>query len=389
MAKKATLIFLVLTVVLVSIIPAYADDFVNNGTVPDGSEQLPFNVTYRWLYHNVDLDTTYSSKLSPNEVSLNVSEISNYTEVHAGIIFKESPNQAPTYTLAPLTTYYMEFFATASAGYLNNFNVDLGTWKVIPADDIVNVFGNFVNDLVSVSNPAMFGTKLTDISRNYQVATANITSNTVRVRVAFQTMGNLGSNDFSAMLVFPQSSGNTIHRTELSGFHCWVDPNGDIFDVVVESALDNISGTVGNISNGIDSINDKLDNLFEEEKNMLENKAEQSTDELMTQMNMFNVDTTADACKVLYNAFTYDGTQSYFYLPATGNVPFIGRQLWEEQFIDITPDYLMEDERLEPLFSCVRFVLYLACAYRIVSVMIALVRLISGDGDAGSTEEVE
>lgn len=385
MAKKATLVLLIITVLLLSIIPAYAWD-----AVPDGSYQVTFPVTYRWIYHNVDLDTTYSSKLSPNEESINDSSgTSNYTEVHAGIIFKERPEYEPSYTLAPVTTYYMEFFATASAGSLYNFKVDIGEWKAIPASDIRYVFGNFSSDLVSVSNPGMFGTKLTDISRQYKVAYTNITSNTVRIRVAFQTLANLGTNDYSALLTFPQSRGDNMHRTELSAFHCWIDPNGDVFDVVVESALDNIGNAVDNINDGIGAINDKLDNLFEEEKNMLEDKAEESEEELLAQMDMFNVDTTGDACKVLYRALTYDGTQSYFYLPATGPLPFIGRQLWDEQFIDITPDYIMEDERLEPLFTCVRFVLYLACAYRVVTVMIALVRLFRGDDDAGATEDVD
>lgn len=385
MAKKATLIILTAVVLFASVVPAYAFD-----AVPDSAEQLSFAVTYRWLYNNVSLDKIYSSKYSPTSEELNGSSAGDYTEVMSGIIFQDQYSDPPSYWLSSLTTYYMEFFVTSSTGTeLYNYDVPLGEWKVIPADEVKQVFGEWSNDLVTTNNPALFGRSLTEISRNSQIAYANITSSTIRVRVAFQTMGGIDGEQYSAFLMHPESRAVAQTRWQLSGFHAWTDLNGDIFDVVVESALDNISDTVDNINNGIGAINDKLDSLLEDEKNMLQDKAEASEDELLAQMDMFNVDSTGDAVKVLYRALMYDGTQSYFYLPATGALPFLGRQLWDEQFIDITPDYIMEDERLEPLFVCVRFVLYLACAYRIVSVMIALVRLFRGDDTAGATEEVD
>lgn len=385
MAKKATLIILTAVVLLIAVVPAYAFE-----SVPDTAERLIFAVTYRWIYHNVNLDTTYSSRLSPTSDELNGSAVSNYTEVMSGIIFQDGYSDPPSYWLTSLTTYYMEFFVTVdSYNEAYKFDVPLGEWKVIPADEVKQVFGEWSNDLVTTNNPALFGSRLKDICRNSQVAYTNITSNTIRVRVAFQTMGGIDGERYSAFLMHPEAKSVNPTQWTLSAFHMWTDPSGDIFDVVVESALDGITDTLDDINGGIGAINDKLDNLLEDEKGMLQDKAEASEDELMAQMNMFNVDTTADACKVLYNALTYDGTQSYFYLPATGPLPFFGRQLWDEQFIDITPDYIMEDERLEPLFACVRFVLYLACAYRIVSVMIALVRLFSGESDAGKTEDVD
>lgn len=384
MAKKATLIVLALVVVFVATVPAYAFD-----AVPDTADRLSFSVTYRWLYYNTNLDKVYSSKLSPQSDQLNGSPVSDYTEVQTGIIFQDRYSDPPSYWLSSLTTYYMEFFVRATSNTeLYNFKVPLGEWKIIPADEVKQVFGEWSNDLVTTNNPALFGKNLLDICRNSEVAYANITSNTIRVRVALQTMGGVTEEQYSAFLMHPDSKTAGLTRWELSAFHMWTDPKGDIFDVVVESALDNISDTVGDINSGIGAINDKLDSLLEDEKNMLQDKADASEDELMAQMEMFNVDTTADACKVLYNAFMYDGTQSYFYLPPTGTLPFLGKQLWEEQFIDITPDYIMEDQRLEPLFTCVRFALYLACAYRIVTVMIALVRLFRGD-DAGETEDVD
>ena len=385
MVKKASLIAIALVVVCMVVVPVHAFD-----AVPDTADRLSFAVAYRWLYYNVNLDNIYSSSLSPQGDELNGSAVSDYTEVQCGIIFQDAYSSPPSYWLSSLTTYYLEFFVTADSGTeIYEFDVPLGEWKVIPSDEVNQVFGEWSNDLVTVDNPALFGVNLKDICRNSQVAYTNITTNTIRVRVAFQTMDGVTDEQYSAFLMHPESKTVGLTHWVLSAFHMWTDPNGNIFDVVVESALDNIADTVGNINNGIGAINDKLDSLLDEEKNIAQDQADASKDELLAQMDMFNVDTTADACKVLYNAFTYDGTQSYFYLPATGPVPFLGRQLWDEQFIDITPDYIMDDERLEPLFTCVRFVLYLACAYRIVTVMIALVRLFSGDGDAGETEDVD
>lgn len=384
MAKKATLIILTAVVLLLAVVPACAFE-----TVPDTAERLNFAVTYRWLYHNVDLDTTYSSRLSPTADQLNGSAVSNYTEVMPGIIFQGGYSDPPSYWLTSLTTYYIEFFVTIdSNNEIYKFDVPLGEWKVIPADEVKQVFGEWSNDLVTTNNPALFGSSLLDICRNSQIAYANITTTTLRVRVVFQTVGGIDAEKYSAFLMHPEARSVNPSRWTLSAFHMWTDPSGDIFDVVVESALDGINDTLNDINGGIGAINDKLDNLLEDEKNMLQDEADASEDELLAQMNMFNVDTTADACKVLYNAFMYHGTQSYFYLPATGDVPFLGRQLWDEQFVDITPDYIMNDEQLQPLFTCVRFSLYLLCAYRIVSVMIALVRLFGGDSNAGETEDV-
>lgn len=261
MLKKVYIIGLSILIVLSLAIPSFAWS-----ELPEDSSYLNMTWSNRWIYWDRNNSVWYSRNRSPSlllDNDWNSSlQGSVFSYVTPAIIFSDAPLNDP-YILQSATTYYMEYVILGTEPMFS-YNANPDNYWFVTKDNLSNVFGDWSNSQVTVSDP---------FNNNYKVPITNVTtdrsysetangSKSYRIRFAFTT--NAGVSDLNLAAIMMPSSGyyeNQAANMYISAFTAWYDPTGDIYDTVVAEGINKVNTNLEHIQTQIDGLGSQLGDI--------------------------------------------------------------------------------------------------------------------------------
>lgn len=181
----------------------------------------------------------------------------------------------------------------------------------------------------------------------------------------------------------------------ISHFSVVYDKDLSAYESAVQEGLTEIGGKIDDLNNTIqqgqdqahqdaENIKDAINNQGEKEKNEAASGGNANVAALQSSMGDFDLATYGDAIDTLMSSLSYDGTDTTWTLPSSGTVPFLNTTLWQEQEIDLCPDYIVNLESFNVITVFTNFVVAIGCVYVVVRIFNDLLSTMNAGGSSGT-----
>lgn len=181
----------------------------------------------------------------------------------------------------------------------------------------------------------------------------------------------------------------------ISNFSVVYDKDLSAYESAVQAGLTEIGGKIDGLNNTIQQGQDQAHQDAEGIKDAINNQGQQEKEEatsggnanvaaLQSSMSDFDLTSYGDAIDTLMASLSYDGTDTTWTLPSSGMVPFLNTTLWEEQEIDLCPDYIVNLESFNLITVFTNFVVAIGCVYVVVNIFNDLLSTMNGGGSSGT-----